>query len=185
MSIIKILQYPDSRLKTIGKPVEKVDEHIRKIIADMFETHYNAHNCAALAATQLDIPNPPRITVIDFSEKKNKPLCLINPEIIETRGEQKEQEGCMSVAVPHYQDQEEDQYSVFENVTRAMFIRVRAMNAEGKWFEMEAEGFMAKCIQHEIDHLNGILFIDRLSQLKKRRLVDKLSKARKEAERHK
>lgn len=183
MSILKILQYPDPRLKTIGKPVEKVDDRIRKIIADMFETHYNAHNCAALAATQLDIPAPPRITVIDFSEKKNQPLCLINPEIIEAHGEQKEQEGCMSVAVAQQQNQ--DQYSVFENVTRAMFIKVRAMNTEGEWFEMEAEGFMAKCIQHEIDHLNGMLFIDRLSQLKKKRLVDKLSKARKEAERHK
>src|ERR1700683_3816 len=97
MSIVRILQYPDPRLKKISKPVEKIDEEVLKVVNDMFETHYASKNCAALAATQLDFADPLRITVIDFSDKKNQPLCLINPDIFYREGEQIVPEGCMSV----------------------------------------------------------------------------------------
>src|SRR3990167_10641117 len=103
MTMLKILQYPDPRLKTIAAPVETIDQEIQKVIDDMFETHYNTENCAALAATQLDITKPHRITVIDFSPRHNQPLCLINPEIIEREGETFEEEGCMSVAGGTYE----------------------------------------------------------------------------------
>ncbi len=169
MSIVKILQFPDPRLKKAAQWVEKVDDDVRKIVNDMFETHYNAENCAALAATQLDFVNPPRITVIDFSEKRDQPLCLINAEIIAREGEQIVPEGCMSVG-----GELEDR--IFEYVPRAMKIKVRALNTEGQPFEMEAEGFMAQCIQHELDHLDGHLYMDRLSFLKRDRLVTKLMK---------
>ena len=133
----------------------------------MFETHYAQENCAALAASQLDIPNPLRITVIDFSEHKNQPLCLINPEIIERIGTYTEEEGCMSVGIG---------LGIYEKVTRAAEIKVRAMNMKGEIIEFEANGFMAKCIQHEIDHLNGKLFIDHLSSLKRHRIDKKIRK---------
>lgn len=166
MAIISILQYPDSRLKKRGKLVEKVDDQVKKVIDDMFETHYNSENCAALAATQLNFEDPLSITVIDFSEEKNQPLCLINPEIIERKGEQYEMEGCMSVYPEH----------IHEKVKRADWVKVRALDREGKPFEMEAEGFMAKCLQHEIDHLNGIIYLDRLSDLKRNRIIKKMKK---------
>lgn len=162
MATYKILSYPDFGLKRIGKRVEVVDDHIREIIDNMFETHYNTENCAALAATQLDIPDAPAITVIDFSDEKNQPLCLINPEIIEREGEDTELEGCMSVFPSFFHDK----------VTRATKIKVRALDRDGKSFEFGAEGFMAKCIQHEIDHLQGRVFLDHLSPLK-RKLADK------------
>ena len=164
MAIIKILQYPDPKLKRVGKLVEKVDDHIKKIVDDMFETHYNTKDCAALAATQLDFDVAYKITVIDFSEEKNQPLCLINPEIIETEGEQYQIEGCMSV-FPN---------AICEKVKRAQKIKVKALDREGKPFEMEAEGFMAKCIQHELDHLNGKVYLDRLSRLKRSRVAHKI-----------
>lgn len=169
MSIVRILQYPDPRLKKISKRVEKVDDDVKKVVADMFETHYHAKNCAALAATQLDFTNPLRITVIDFSDNKDQPLCLINPEIIYREGEQVVPEGCMSVG-----GEIEDR--IFEYVKRSMKIRVRALDLEGKPIELEAEGFMAQCMQHEIDHLDGRLYLDRLSSLKRERLIKKLIK---------
>ena len=169
MSIVQILQYPDPRLKKTGKWVEQVDDEVKKVVADMFETHYNAKNCAALAATQLDFINPFRITVIDFSDNKDQPLCLINPEIIYREGEQVVPEGCMSVG-----GEIEDR--IFEYVKRSLKIRVRALDLEGKPIELEAEGFMAQCMQHEIDHLDGRLYLDRLSSLKRERLVKKLIK---------
>jgi peptide deformylase len=165
MTMLKILQYPDPRLKIVAPPVVEVNEHIQKIIDDMFETHYNTPNCAALAATQLDIDDPKRITVIDFSTKKNQPLCLINPEIIHASGEHAEEEGCMSVGGGTY-----------ENVTRAAKITVRALDRHGKLLEFEADGFMAKCIQHELDHLNGRIFLSRLSPLKRQRIEKRLAK---------
>jgi len=167
MAIIRILQYPDPRLKKAAQWVEKVDDDVRKVVTDMFETHYHAKNCAALAATQLDFTQPLRITVIDFSDNKNQPLCLINPEIIDREGEQIVPEGCMSVG-----GELDDR--VFEYVKRAMKIKIRALNLEGQPFEMLAEGFMAQCMQHEIDHLDGRLYLDRLSPLKRERLVKKL-----------
>src|ERR1700730_5025308 len=127
MSTVRILQFPDLRLKKKAKWVEAIDDNVRKVVADMFETHYQAENCAALAATQLDFDDPLRITVIDFSDQKNKPLCLINPEIIFSEGEQIVPEGCMSVG-----GELDDR--VFENVKRALKIRVRAMNLNGEPF---------------------------------------------------
>lgn len=164
MPILQILQYPDTRLKRKAYHVTHVDEAIRNIISDMFETHYQTDNCAALAATQLNIPNPPHITVIDFSEEKNQPLCLINGEVIGREGETYEGEGCMSIA------------GVYDKVRRASKIKVRSLNQEGKIVEFEATGFMAKCIQHELDHLNGIIFIDHLSTLKRERIDKKFKK---------
>ena len=165
MALLKILQYPNSRLRTIAKPVTEFNDEIQKIIDDMFETHYNAVNCAALAATQLDIKDPPKITVIDFSESKNQPLCLVNAEIIEREGERTEEEGCMSVGI---------NIGIFEKVTRAEKIKVRAQDRHGNPLEFEADGFMAKCIQHELDHLHGKIFIDHLSSLKRKRIDKKI-----------
>lgn len=161
MTIFNILQYPDPRLQRKATPVTTLDDRIKRIISDMFETHYNTENCAALAATQLDMPKPPHITVIDFSEHKNKPLCLINGEIIEREGEQYEDEGCMSVR------------GVYGKVRRAQTIKVRAMDQNGEPLEFSASDFMAKCIQHELDHLNGMIFLDRLSRLKRIRIDKK------------
>lgn len=170
MAILKILQYPNPRLRTIAKKVEKFDDRIKSIIDDMFETHYNAQNCAALAATQLDIADPPSITVIDFSQEKNQPLCLVNPEIIEREGEREEEEGCMSVGIGSH---------IYEAVTRADKIKVRALDRNGNPIEFEADGFLAKCIQHELDHLQGKLYIDRISRMKRRRIEKKLEKLEK------
>lgn len=164
MTKLAILQYPDPKLKRKGYHVEVVDEHIQKIIDDMFETHYSAENCAALAATQLDLPNPPHITVIDFSEDKNQPLCLINGEIIEKEGEIIEGEACMSVT------------GIYEKIKRYTKVKVRALDRQGKEFVMETEGYMAKAVQHELDHLNGVIFLDHLSPLKRERVDKKFTK---------
>lgn len=168
MAIYKILSYPDPRLKTVARRVDVVDDYIRTIVDNMFETHYNTPNCAALAATQLDIPNPPAITVIDFSSEKNQPLCLINPEIIEREGETFEIEGCMSV----YPD------AIHDKVKRAAKIKLTALDRDGKPLLFEADGFLAKCIQHELDHLNGVIYIDHLSMLKRKMVEKKIAKVR-------
>lgn len=165
MAKYDILQYPDPKLKRKGIKVKEFDDRIRKIIKNMFETHYGAENCAALAATQLDIPDAPHITVIDFSAEKNQPLCLVNGEITHREGEMYEPEGCMSVPGGTY-----------EKVKRAEKIHVKALDKEGKPIEFDAEGFMAKCIQHELDHLDGTIFIDRLSSLKHKRVDKRLEK---------
>lgn len=169
MAKVRILSYPDPKLKRVGKTVTVVDDEIKTIIAAMFETHYGTENCAALAATQLDFDNPPAITVIDFSEQKNEPLCLINPEIIHSEGEQLEYEGCMSVYPDH----------IHERVKRATHVTVKALNEKGETIEFKAEGYMAKCLQHEIDHLNGLTYLDRLSPLKRERIVDKIRRLQK------
>lgn len=166
--MLKILQYPNPRLKIVAKQVEVFNDELQKIIDEMFFTHYNTENCAALAATQLDLKTPPHITVIDFSPKKNQPLCLVNAKIIERIGKSTEEEGCMSISG-----------GIFEKVTRAAKIKVRAQDRYGKLLELEADGFMAKCIQHELDHLNGIIFIDYLSSLKRSRIDKRLEKLRK------
>lgn len=165
MTILKILQYPNPRLKTVAEPVEIFNDEIQTIIDDMFETHYNAENCAALAATQLDFKRPKHITVIDFSPDKNQPLCLVNAQIIEREGEHIEEEGCMSVGGGTY-----------EKIIRAATIKVRAQDRHGKLLEFKANGFMAKCIQHELDHLNGKIFLDHLSPFKRRRIDEKIKK---------
>lgn len=164
MTILNILQYPDKRLKRISIPVEKFNDEIQKVIDDMFETHYAASNCAALAATQLDLPVPWRITVIDYSAEKNQPFCLVNPYIIHREGEQIEYEGCMSV----YPE------AIHEKVKRAMKIIVKAQDRYGEPLELSAEGYFAKCLQHEIDHLDGKLYIDHLHKITFDRLNRKI-----------
>ena len=159
--ILDILCYPDKRLRTVAKPVEKVDDIIKTQVKNMFETMYDAPGIG-LAATQVDFHQ--RLIVIDVSDEQNQPLCLINPEIIEKSGEIELEEGCLSV--PNY----------YENIKRANDIKVRALNQNGEKFEMEASEILAVCIQHEIDHLNGILFVDYISKLKQKRLKEKANK---------
>ena len=166
MSLLNILHFPDERLRTIAKPVEAVDDRIRGIIDDMFETMYAAPGIG-LAATQVNIHE--RLLVIDISEEKNQPLVFINPEITNRAGEQEMDEGCLSV--PGY----------YETVRRADSIHVRALDRDGKPFEIDAEGLLAVCIQHEIDHLDGKLFVDYLSSLKRQRIKKKIEKQAKMA----
>ena len=164
MSSLNILHFPDERLRTVAKPVEVVDDRIRGIIDDMFETMYAAPGIG-LAATQVNIHE--RLLVIDISEEKNQPLVFINPEITDRGGEQEMDEGCLSV--PGY----------YETVRRAEHIHVRALDRNGEPFEMDAEELLAVCIQHEIDHLDGKLFVDYLSQLKRVRIKKKMEKQQK------
>ena len=159
--ILDILQYPDKRLRTIAKPVVSVDETIKQQVKDMFETMYEAPGIG-LAATQVNFHQ--RIIVIDVSDQCNEPICLINPEVIEKSGEIQWEEGCLSV--PDY----------YENVIRANDIKVQALNQHGETIEIEASEMLSVCIQHEIDHLNGILFVDHLSKLKQKRLKKKTEK---------
>ena len=165
MNVYPILQYPDPRLGKPGKKVTIFDDELKKIVNKMFATHYSQENCAALAATQLGVELC--ITVIDFSEEKNSPLCLINPEIIERSGTHESHEGCMSVLGVH------------AKVSRASKIKVKYQDIDGNHHEMSADGFMAKCIQHEVDHLNGTLYLDHLNSLKRKLLEMKLSKIKK------
>ncbi|MGH8273058.1 MAG: peptide deformylase [Gammaproteobacteria bacterium] len=166
MALLQILHFPDARLRTRAEPVEVVDAAVVRTLEDMFETMYAAPGIG-LAATQVGIPR--RFAVVDVSEEKNERRVFINPEIIERRGSFESNEGCLSV--PEY----------FDTVERAEWLRVRALDGEGNPFELEAEGLLAICIQHEIDHLNGRLFIDYLSDLKRRRVRRQLEKARREA----
>jgi peptide deformylase len=161
MAKLTILEFPDERLRIKAAPVEQVDHRIRETIDDMFETMYEASGIG-LAATQVDIHK--RIIVMDISEEKDSPFCLINPEICSTSGVEESEEGCLSVP------------GFFETVERADKIRVRALNREGKSFELDADGLLAVCIQHEMDHLIGKLFVDYLSPLKRQRIRKKLLK---------
>ena len=159
--ILNILKYPDKRLRTIAKPVVRVDKTIKQQVKDMFETMYEATGIG-LAATQVNFHQ--RIIVIDISDQYNEPICLINPEIIEESGEIQCEEGCL--LVPDY----------YEIIVRANDIKVKALNQNGESFELEASEMLSVCIQHEIDHLNGILFVDHLSKLKQKRLKKKTEK---------
>jgi peptide deformylase len=161
MANLTILHFPDERLRTIAQPVETVDDALRALIDDMFETMYDAPGIG-LAATQVDVHK--RLVVIDVSEEKNEPLVLINPEILEKGGEEEMDEGCLSVP------------GIYEKVQRADRIRVRALDRNGEPFELETDGLLAVCIQHEIDHLDGKLFVDYLSSLKRQRIRKKLEK---------
>jgi peptide deformylase len=161
MALLPILRYPDPRLHKIAAPVERVDETIRKLVADMAETMYEAPGIG-LAATQVDVHK--RVIVIDASEDKSQLLVLINPEILELRGEQLCEEGCLSVP------------GIYEKVSRAERVRVRALDRQGEPFELEAEGLLSICIQHEIDHLEGKVFVERLSRLKLARIKARLAK---------
>ena len=166
MAILHILHFPDDRLRTIAKPVETVTEKHRTLINDMLETMYDAPGIG-LAATQINVHE--QILVIDISEDKKQPTVLINPEILEKEGDQEYDEGCLSVP------------GIYETLHRAKKIRVKAINQEGEGFELIAEGLLAVCIQHEMDHLQGKLFVDYLSQLKKQRIRKKLEKQQRSA----
>jgi len=161
MAILDILHFPDARLRNTAKPVEQVDDSVRKLIDDMFETMYEAPGIG-LAAVQVNQPH--RVIVVDISEERNQPLALINPEILEKHGEEEMDEGCLSVP------------NIYETVQRAERVRVRALDRDGKSFEMNVDGLLAVCIQHEIDHLDGKLFVDYLSSLKRQRIRKKLEK---------
>ena len=166
MAKLEILHFPDARLRNTALPVEQVDAAVRKLVDDMFETMYAAPGIG-LAAIQVNVAK--RIIVIDVSENHDQPLCLINPEIVERDGEESCEEGCLSVP------------GVFETVTRADKIRVRALDRDGAAVEFEADGLLAVCIQHEIDHLDGKLFVDYLSSLKRQRIRKKLEKKGRQA----
>ncbi len=163
MAKLEILHFPDPRLRTVAQPVPVVDAGIRQLIDAMFETMYAAPGIG-LAATQVNVHQ--RLLVVDVSEDKDQPLVFINPEILSRDGVEEMEEGCLSVP------------GIYDKVQRAEHIKVRALDREGKRFEMEADGLLAVCIQHEIDHLDGKLFVDYLSGLKRQRIKKKLEKAR-------
>ncbi|MDY6814772.1 MAG: peptide deformylase [Pseudomonadota bacterium] len=160
--ILEILEYPDPRLRTIARPVNEVTDDIRKLIDDMFETMYDAPGIG-LAATQVNVHK--QIIVMDLSEDKSEPRVFINPEVEVLEGDYEPmQEGCLSVP------------GFYEDVERIEHCRVRALDRNGEPFEIEARGLLAVCIQHEMDHLNGKLFVDYLSALKRNRIKKKLEK---------
>jgi peptide deformylase len=161
MAILKILQYPDERLHKVAKPVEHVDESTRKLVRDMAETMYSAPG-VGLAATQVDVHK--QIIVMDVSETHDQLKVFINPEIISSSGEEECEEGCLSVP------------GIYEKVRRAAKVTVRALDEKGKSFTLEADGLLAVCIQHEMDHLLGKVFVEYLSQLKQTRIRAKLKK---------
>lgn len=165
MALLDILEFPDPRLRTQAKPVALVDDRIRKLTDDMLETMYAAPGIG-LAATQVNVHQ--RIVVIDVSEDKNEPLVLINPAFEVIEGEQQYDEGCLSVP------------GFYETVTRAEKIRVKALDRNGQPFEREADGLLSVCIQHELDHLDGKLFVDHISRLKRERIRKKLEKDHKD-----
>ncbi|MEO0443063.1 MAG: peptide deformylase [Pseudomonadota bacterium] len=162
MSTLEILEFPDPRLRTPAKPVAQVDDNIRQVIENMFETMYNAKGIG-LAATQVNVHQ--RIIVIDVSEDKNEPLVFINPQITVLDQEPESyDEGCLSVP------------GFYESVERPKRVRVEALDKQGEVFTLEPEGLLAVCIQHEIDHLNGKLFVDYISSIKRNRIRKKLEK---------
>ncbi|WP_221075593.1 peptide deformylase [Agarivorans aestuarii] len=161
MAVLEVLRFPDERLRTIAQPVNNIDDKVKTIIENMFETMYQEEG-VGLAATQVNIHQ--QIVVIDVSDTRDQRLALINPEIIETDGEALNEEGCLSV--PEYRAQ----------VPRAEKITVKSLDADGNEQVFEAEGLLAICVQHELDHLKGKLFIDYLSPLKRQRVKTKLEK---------
>lgn len=161
MAILEILVYPDERLRTVAKPVKKVDDHVRTLVNDMKETMYHA-NGIGLAATQVDVHQ--QVIVMDLSEERDQPIVFINPSIVEKDGEQVYDEGCLSI--PEY----------YAPVKRAERVKVTALDEQGEIFELEADGLLAVCIQHEMDHLAGKVFVDYLSRLKQDRVRKKLVK---------
>jgi peptide deformylase len=161
MSILKILQYPDDRLHKVARPVEKVDESTRKLVRDMAETMYSAPGIG-LAATQVDVHK--QIIVLDVSDTHDQLRVFINPEIIASSGEEECEEGCLSVP------------GIYEKVRRAAKVTVRSLDENGESFTLDAEGMLAVCIQHEMDHLLGKVFVEYLSQLKQSRIRTKIKK---------
>ncbi|GAA0683449.1 peptide deformylase [Dyella sp. SG562] len=166
MSTLTILEFPDPRLRTKAEPVRVFDAELKQFVADMFETMYAA-NGVGLAATQVNVHR--RVLVADMSDGRNEPLALINAEILEKDGSQVYQEGCLSFP------------GIYADVTRALKIKVKAQDADGKEFVLDVEGPLAVCIQHEMDHLAGKVFVDYLSPLKRSMLLKRLDKQRKQA----
>ena len=169
MALLEILEFPDSRLRTVAKPVDPAQvttPEFRALLDDMFETMYEAPGIG-LAASQVDVHQ--RFMVIDVSDDRSQPLVFVNPEILERDGEQVYQEGCLSVP------------GIFADVTRANSIKVRAIGRDGQPFEMNADGLLAVCIQHEMDHLAGKLFVDYLSPLKREMVRKKLAKRQRQS----
>jgi len=165
MARLDILHYPDARLHTVAKPVAAVDDRIRKLVDDMAETMYAAPGIG-LAATQVDVHE--RVVVIDISETHDQLRVFINPEIVAQSGTEESEEGCLSVP------------GIFDRVVRAERVTVRALDRDGKSFELDADGLLAVCIQHEMDHLMGKVFVDYLSSLKRNRIRTKLLKQARE-----
>ncbi|MEY2842126.1 MAG: hypothetical protein RI920_163 [Pseudomonadota bacterium] len=166
MALLPILSYPDPRLHKVAKPVSQVDERIRQLVDDMLHTMYEAKG-VGLAATQVDVHE--RIVVIDTSEERNQPLVLINPEIIEASEEMLEwEEGCLSVP------------TIYDKVDRHARVTVRALNRDGQTYEFEGEELLAVCVQHELDHLLGKVFVEYLSPLKRNRIKSKMVKRARE-----
>lgn len=166
MAKLTILEFPDPRLRTVAKPVGQVDDAVRRLVDDMFETMYDAPGIG-LAATQVDVHL--RLLVLDVSEDKSRPMVFINPEILESEGSQVYQEGCLSVP------------GIYADVKRADRVLVRALDRDGKSFEVDADGLLAVCIQHEMDHLAGKVFVDYLSPLKREQVRKKLAKQHRES----
>jgi len=165
MAQLAILEYPDPRLRTRAAPVTRFDAALKQQIADMFETMYAAPGIG-LAATQVDWHH--RLIVMDLSEEKNQPLVFINPEILSREGAASGEEGCLSVP------------GIYDDVPRAQRIRLRAQDTTGQVIERDLDGMLAVCVQHEMDHLEGKLFVDYLSELKRQRIRKKLDKERRE-----
>ncbi|GLT20250.1 peptide deformylase 1 [Vibrio zhanjiangensis] len=169
MSVLQVLTFPDDRLRTVAKPVEQVTPEIQKLVDDMIETMYDEEGIG-LAATQVDVHL--RVVVIDISETRDQPMVLINPEITEKRGEDGIEEGCLSVP------------GARALVPRAAEVTVKALDRDGKEFTFEADELLAICVQHELDHLQGKLFVDYLSPLKRKRIQDKLAKIKRQNEKN-
>jgi peptide deformylase len=161
MALLPVIKYPDPRLHTIAVKVDQVDDQVRNLIKDMAETMYAAPGIG-LAATQVDVHR--RIIVIDISDTRDQLRTFINPEILDKSGEAEWEEGCLSVP------------GIYEKVQRAQRVKVRALDAQGEPYTLEAEDLLAVCIQHEMDHLEGKVFVERLSRLKQRRILAKLKK---------
>ena len=169
MAVLPILVYPDPRLHTVAKPVAEVDARVRQLVADMRETMYES-NGIGLAATQVDVHE--RVVVIDVSDKRDSPLTLINPEITWASEERRAgEEGCLSVP------------GIYDGVERSVAVKVKALDEHGKEHTVDAEGLLAICIQHEMDHLQGKVFVEYLSMFKRNRIKTKMLKAQREAER--
>ncbi|WP_414040541.1 peptide deformylase [Acidithiobacillus sp. M4-SHS-6] len=167
MSLLKILEFPDTRLKDMAQPIVRVDKQVQQLADDMAETMYDAPGIG-LAAPQVAAGQ--RLIVVDVSENRNDLMVLVNPEIIARSGEEEMKEGCLSVP------------GVLETVRRAEKITLRALTVQGKTIELEADGLLAVCLQHEIDHLNGILFVDHLSRLKQNLIRRKAEKRARQGE---
>ena len=165
MTKLAILEYPDPRLRTTAKPIDLVDDAVRQLADDMLETMYAAKG-VGLAASQVDVHR--RLLVIDVSDARDQPLVLINPEIVSSEGRAPGEEGCLSLP------------GIYDKLERAARIRVRALDRNGEPFELEAEGMLAVCIQHEMDHLEGKLFVDYLSELKRQLIRRRLQKERRQ-----